>query len=575
MNVDYKVDLLVLGMGAAAELAAIYAHDANPDLNILIATKALKGKGGCSRMVQGGFNVVLDPGDSHEKHLMDTLKGGQYINDQDLALQLVEQATPTVKELETISGCFFDRRPDGHIHQKAFAGQCFDRTVHKGDLTGIEIISRTTEQVFKRRIPVLEETRAVELLLDAEGQTVTGALLYNMRHADFIVVEAAATLVATGGGPTQYRFHAPGPEKSADGIAMLYRAGVRMRDMEMIQFHPTGLIVPGSVVAGSLLEEGLRGAGAHLYNGDGERYMLKYAPDVAERATRDVVSRSAYLEMMAGRACPEGGVRIDAAHLGADFVLRNFPGMAERCAQFKYDLAHNMVPVSPSAHFFMGGAALDVKCRASLDKLFVAGEDAGGVHGANRLGGNGICESCVYGRLAGKSIAEYLSKPENRSVKESAHGMAEESIARLTAPYSRKNGKSPFENRREIQETNWVNVGVVRRQDRLETALTDFASLRHDVEKASVSGNKVYNMEFNTHLDTLNMLDVSVMAAVSALQREETRGAHTREDFPKQRDEYGLFNTFMWRGGDGMPVFEKKDVVFKHKSLEECQKHKK
>ena len=199
MNADYKVDLLVLGMGAAAQLAAIYAHDADPDLNILIATKALKGKGGCSRMVQGGFNVVLDPGDSHEKHLMDTLKGGQYINDQDLALALVEQATPTVKELETVCGCFFDRRPDGHIHQKAFAGQCFDRTVHKGDLTGIEIISRTTEQVFKRRIPVLEETRAVELLLDAEGTTVTGALLYNMRTGAFITVEAAATLVATGG----------------------------------------------------------------------------------------------------------------------------------------------------------------------------------------------------------------------------------------------------------------------------------------------------------------------------------------------------------------------------------------
>ena len=205
MNADYKVDLLVLGMGAAAELAAIYAHDAAPDLNILIATKALKGKGGCSRMVQGGFNVVLDPGDSHEKHLMDTLKGGQYINDQDLALQLVEQATPTVKELETICGCFFDRRPDGHIHQKAFAGQCFDRTVHKGDLTGIEIISRTTEQIFKRQIPVLEETRAVELLLDTEGKTVTGALLYDMRHARFIVVEAAATLVATGGGALTFQ----------------------------------------------------------------------------------------------------------------------------------------------------------------------------------------------------------------------------------------------------------------------------------------------------------------------------------------------------------------------------------
>ncbi|MFR0874746.1 MAG: FAD-binding protein [Bilophila wadsworthia] len=329
----------------------------------------------------------------------------------------------------------------------------------------------------------------MELLLDAEGQTVTGALLYNMRHADFIVVEAAATLVATGGGPTQYRFHAPGPEKSADGIAMLYRAGVRMRDMEMIQFHPTGLIVPGSVVAGSLLEEGLRGAGAHLYNGDGERYMLKYAPDVAERATRDVVSRSAYLEMMAGRACPEGGVRIDAAHLGADFVLRNFPGMAERCAQFKYDLAHNMVPVSPSAHFFMGGAAIDVKCRASLDKLFVAGEDAGGVHGANRLGGNGICESRVYGRLAGKSIADYLSKAKPlRQGKRPRHGRRDHRPPdRTLQPQERQVAlrKPARDSGNQLGQR-----GVVRRQDRLETALTDLL-LRHDVEKASVSGNKV------------------------------------------------------------------------------------
>jgi len=249
-----EADLLILGMGAAAQLCALYAHDENPDLNILIATKALKGKGGCSRMVQGGFNVVLNPADSHDKHLMDTLKGGQYINDQDLAKTLVEQATPTIKELETRFGCFFDRNPDGSIHQKAFAGQSFDRTVHKGDLTGIEIISRVTEQVMKRRIRVLEECRGVELLLDETGRTVTGALLLDMRTGEFIVAEAAATLVATGGGPTHYRFHAPGPEKSVDGLGMLYRAGAVMKDMEMLQFHPTGLIVPGSVVAGALLE---------------------------------------------------------------------------------------------------------------------------------------------------------------------------------------------------------------------------------------------------------------------------------------------------------------------------------
>jgi succinate dehydrogenase / fumarate reductase flavoprotein subunit/fumarate reductase flavoprotein subunit len=574
MKTKMQVDLLVLGMGAAAELAAIYAHDAKPDLNILIATKALKGKGGCSRMVQGGFNVVLDPGDSHEKHLMDTLKGGQYINDQDLAKTLVEEATPTIKELETISGCFFDRREDGYIHQKPFAGQCFDRTVHKGDLTGIEIISRTTEQIFKRRIPVLEETRAVELLLDKEGKTVTGALLFDMRKGEFLVVEAAATLVATGGGPTQYRFHAPGPEKSADGIAMLYRAGALMRDMEMIQFHPTGLIIPGSVVAGALLEEGLRGAGAHLYNGKGERYMLRHAPDVAERATRDVVSRSAYLEMMAGNACPEGGVRIDAAHMGADFVLKNFPGMAERCAQFGFDLANGMVPISPSAHFFMGGGVIDTECRASLDKLFVAGEDAGGVHGANRLGGNGICESCVYGRLAGKSIARYLDKAANRSIKKTQPGLADEMVARLSEPLTRTKGTNPLHNRTEIQETNWNKVGVVRNKADLESSLSDFASLRKDVESSSVSGG-AYNMVFNVHLDTLNMLDVSVMAATSALQREETRGAHTRSDFLQQRDEIGLFNTFLWRGPDGLPQWEKRDVKFTHKSLETCQKYKK
>ncbi len=573
MMQTHKVDLLILGMGAAAELAAIYAHDAIPSLNILIASKALKGKGGCSRMVQGGFNVVLNPEDSHEKHLMDTLKGGQYINNQDLAKQLVEEATPTVKELETICGCFFDRFPDGRVHQKPFAGQSFDRTVHRGDLTGIEIISRTTEQVFKRRIPVLEETRAVELLLDATGKTVTGALLYDMRRGEFLVVEAAATLVATGGGPTQYRFHAPGPEKSADGIAMLYRAGVRMRDMEMIQFHPTGLIVPGSVVAGALLEEGLRGAGAHLYNGEGERYMQRYAPDVAERATRDVVSRSAYMEMMAGRACPEGGVQIDAAHMGADFVLKSFPGMAERCAQFGYDLARGRVPVSPTAHFFMGGAEINTDCQASLHKLFVAGEDAGGVHGANRLGGNGIAESCVYGRLAGKSLARFLSK--DRSIAKTAPGLVKSMVARLREPLSRTDGRSPLQIRHDIQETNWLKVGIIRNQKDLEEALPIFRSLSDDVERASVAQSNAYNMVYNVWLDTRSMIDVSIMAATSALLRDETRGAHTRLDFPEQRDDYGLFNTFLWRGEDGMPVTEKKPVEFTHKPVEACQKWKK
>ena len=561
-------------MGAAAQLCALYAHDANPNLKILIATKALRGKGGCSRMVQGGFNVVLNPGDSHEKHLMDTLKGGQYINDQELAKTLVEQATGTIKELETKFGCFFDRNPDGSIHQKAFAGQSFDRTVHKGDLTGIEILSRITEQVARRSIPVLEECRAVELLLDQSGQMVTGALLLDMRRGEFIVVEAAATLVATGGGPTQYRFHAPGPEKSADGLGMLFRAGALMKDMEMLQFHPTGLIVPGSVVAGALLEEGLRGAGAYLYNGNGDRYMLNYAPDAAERATRDVVSRCSYLEMMHGRACPEGGVHIDASHLGAEFVLKNFPGMAERCRQFHFDLARGRVPVSPSAHFFMGGAVIDTDGKATLEKLFVAGEDAGGVHGANRLGGNGIADSCVYGRQAGKAIARYLANG-NRSIKETRRGQVEEAIGLLKEPLTRSKGTNPFELRKELQELNWNSVGVVRKEPDLTEAMARIESLAEAAGRMKVAGGVAYNMMYATAVDLRGMIDVSRMVAASARMREETRGAHFRTDFPTQRDEYGLFNIYLRRGADGTPEMEKKPVVFKYKSVEECQKYKK
>jgi succinate dehydrogenase / fumarate reductase flavoprotein subunit/fumarate reductase flavoprotein subunit len=249
--------------------------------------------------------------------------------------------------------------------------------------------------------------------------------------------------------------------------------------------------------------------------------------------------------------------------------------MAERCAQFRYDLARGRVPVAPSAHYFMGGAVIDVDCIASHEKLFVAGEDAGGVHGANRLGGNGICESIVYGRLAGKSIAKFFKSKSSRSIKESAPGMAQAIVDRLQTPFSRTQGPSSFATRREIQEINWNKVGVVRNQGDLQQALDDFASLRDETDKTRLRGGRVYNMEYAVHLDTLNMIDVSIMAATSALLRDETRGAHTRSDFPAMRDDYGLFNIFMKRGTNGLPECDKREVAFTHKTLEECRKHKK
>ena len=569
-----SVDVLVIGMGGAGQLAALNAFDADPSLKILIVCKALKGKGGCTRMVQGGFNVVLSDDDSYEMHLMDTLKGGQYINDQILARTLVEQATPTIKEMETRYGCFFDRNPDGTIHQKPFAGQSFDRTVHKGDLTGIEIVSRITEQVMKRRIPVLEEHRALDLLVDPEGRQVLGALLMDIRNGGFLQVQARATLVATGGGPTQYRFHAPGPEKSVDGLAMLYRAGVRMRDMEMVQFHPTGLIVPGSVVAGCLLEEGLRGAGAYILNGNGERFMSKYDPERMERTTRDVMSRSSYMEMQAGRACPEGGVYIVAEHLGPEVVEKAFPGMVERCRQFKYDLARGKVPVSPTAHYIMGGAQIDRDCHASLERLFVAGEDAGGVHGANRLGGNGVCDSCVFGRQAGKSIARFLRR-EKGGVPEPDPARVAELRDYYERPLTRSSGEKVFPLRDRIRETNWNKVGVTRDGRDLSDAVAEFEVIAEAAEKVSIEGHAAYNMPWQTHIDMLNMIDVSRMVAASALERKESRGAHFRTDHPEQNDDEYLINFTLTRGADGSPVLARQPVAFELKSLEECQKYSK
>ncbi|BEQ15146.1 FAD-binding protein [Desulfoferula mesophila] len=556
--------MLTLGMGAAAQLAALNAYDANPDLNILIVTKALRGKGGCSRMVQGGFNVVLDQGDSHQKHFMDTLKGGQFINNQEMAKTLVEQATYTIKEMETIYGCFFDRKPDGTVHQKAFAGQSFDRTVHKGDLTGIEIISRTTEQIMKRGIRVLEEHRALDLLYDRERGQVTGALVMNIRTGELMVVEAAATLVATGGGPTCYRLCAPGPEKSLDGLAMLYRAGVEMMDMEMIQFHPTGLIVPGSVVAGALLEEGLRGAGAYLYNSEGERYMLRYDPEKKERATRDVVSRSSYLEIMAGRGYPGGGVMIDAAHLGKDFVEKNFPGMTERTRLFGYDLARKPVEVSPTAHFLMGGAVVNKDTETAIPRLFVAGEDAGGVHGANRLGGNGIADSCVFGRQSGKAMARFLAT--DRDIPESDPEMVQGLADHYRAPLGRVSGPVPADLRDRLRELNWIKVGIVRQGEALAEAQEEVEELMAEAMQAKVPKETNYNMIWGEWLSLVNMLDFTRMSSKSASLREETRGAHARSDFPEQNDATGLYNIFLRRGEDGRPVTEKRPVDLKYAS---------
>ena len=529
MIASLETDVLILGAGGAGLTAALHAADASPALRVTVVVKGLLGRAGCTRMVQGGYNAVMTEPDSLDAHLLDTLAGGGWINDQELVWTLVTEAPGRVLELESRYGCLFDRTPSGRIHQKPFAGQSHDRTIHKGDLTGIEIMNRLTEQVVARpAITALEECRAVELLLDDEGRAA-GALLLDMRAGTFVAARARATLLAMGGGPTMYRVIACSADKSADGIALAYRAGLPLRDMEMVQFHPTGLVVPGSLMTGALLEEGLRGAGGHLRNGQGERFMARYDAARMERSTRDLVSRASFTEVVEGRGTPNGGVWIDVSHLGAEVVERNFRGMVKRCRDFGRDLARGPVEVGPTAHFLMGGVVIDSGCRTAIEGLFAAGEDTGGVHGANRLGGNGVAESTVFGGLAGDAIAAFV---EGRPAPRLAAASLRPAVSALTAPFARSAGPALYDLLGELRDVMWGGAGLVRDDESLRGALAAIDRIETALDAVGVTGDPSLNTAWQDWLSLRNQTLAARLIARSALERRESRGAHFRRDFP-------------------------------------------
>jgi len=532
-----ETDILILGAGGAGLCAALHAADRAPGLAITVVVKGLLGRAGCTRMVQGGYNAVLGEPDSLEAHVLDTLRGGAFINDQELVWRLVTEAPRRVLELESRYGCFFDRDGEGRIHQKPFAGQSYDRTIHKGDLTGIEIMNRLTEQVWARpSIRTLEEHRAVELCQDDAGR-VGGALVVDIRSGEFVMVVARATLLAMGGGPTMYRVVACSADKAADGVALAFRAGAPLRDMEMVQFHPTGLVIPGSLMTGALLEEGLRGAGGRLLNGRGERFMARYDPVRLERSTRDLVARAAFTEIVEGRGTPNGAVWIDVSHLGAEVVERHFRGMVKRCRDFGRDLAREPVEVGPTAHFMMGGVVIDPDCRTALDGLFAAGEDAGGVHGANRLGGNGVADSTVFGGIAGDVMAEWVA---GRPLPAPSARLAEERAAALATPLGRSGRDDVVAIRTALRDLMWEHAGLIRTRAGLETLLGAVEEMEARLEAAPVPGGSAYNPAWQAWLDTRNQRLAARLIARSALERAESRGAHYRADHPERDDERWL-----------------------------------
>ena len=522
-------DILILGAGGAGLFAALHAHQAAPELGITVAVKGLLGKCGCTRMVQGGYNVALAAEDSVERHFMDTIEGGKWLPDQELAWKLVTLAIERVHELENELGCFFDRNPDGTVHQKAFAGQSFDRTVHKGDLTGIEIMNRLAEQVWARRIQRLEEHRAVELIKTPDGDAVAGVLFIDLRTGDYAFVRAKAVLLATGGGPTMYRYHTPSGDKTCDGLAMALRAGLALRDMEMVQFHPTGLLAgPHTRMTGTVLEEGLRGAGGFLLGGNKERFMPAYDPK-AERATRDIVSRAMLTEIRNGNTTPHGGLYLSMGHLGPERVRREFKGMVERCADCGFDLAGGLVEVVPTAHYMMGGVEFAADCTSALPGLFVAGEDSGGVHGANRLGGNGVANSTVFGAVAGDSMAAWV---RNQGFRPPDAGAIDAAIARCERPFGVPRGDMEALRER-LYDTMWQRVGILRNASGLAQALAELDTLEAELQRTGVADTtRAYNLSWHDWLNLQSLVAVSRAITQAAAARQESRGAHYREDFP-------------------------------------------
>ena len=527
----HDTDILILGTGGAGLFAALHAQQSAPKgTKITIAVKGLIGKCGCTRMVQGGYNVALGGGDTVERHFMDTINGGKWLPNQDMAWRLCEQAVVRIRELENEVGCFFDRNADGSLHQKAFAGQTADRTVHKGDLTGIEIINRLMEKVLASGVEKLQEHRAVGLIPTKDGAALAGVLMIDMRTGKFRLVRAKTVLMATGGGPSMYKYHTPSGDKTMDGLAMALRAGLPLRDMEMVQFHPTGLLAGEHTrMTGTVLEEGLRGAGGQLISHAGQRFMFDYDAK-GERATRDVVSRGIYAEMRKNNNLDQEGVFISMAHLGPEWVAQKFKGMVKRCADSGFDLAAGKVEVVPTAHYFMGGVVVDVDTRTAMQGLYVAGEDAGGAHGSNRLGGNGVANSTVYGGIAGDTMGADVQGMTLRDPDETV--LADE-LERAIYPLSRK-PDLVLPLRKQLQDLMWEEVGVMRTAAGMQRGLSGIAEVSDALMDVGVDdSNLAFNLTWHDWLNLRSLCDISEVITKAGIARENSRGAHFREDFPE------------------------------------------
>ncbi len=547
-------DVLVVGAGGAGCRAAIEAAEHN--LDVIMLSKELLGKAHTA-MAEGGYNVSLgnvDPDDNPETHFKDTIVGGNYLNNQKLAEVLVNQAAQRVFDLEDM-GAVFDRTPEGKIAQRTFGKQSWRRTAYASDRTGSEIMVTLTEGIRKTSVRVFDEVFATKLLVT--NGTISGVCAVDLKYGDYLVFRAKSVVMATGGAGRIFKVTSNAQLDVGDGYGMAYEAGCDMVDMEMVQFHPTGMVKPESA-KGRLVTEAVRGEGGILLNNKGERFMNRYYPEVMELAGRDQVARSIMTEVLEGRGSPDGGVYLSIAHLPKSIVDFRLESMVEQFEDAGIDIRNEPMQVSPTAHHFMGGIKIDEHAGTTIPGLYAAGECTGGVHGGNRLGGNALADTQVFGAISGESAAKFAKNAKHL-------GVDREEIVnefeRLEAMLNRKEGISPSDARSELTELMWEKVQIFRKEEDMQHAVKEL----HRIEEEVVPNIKVdvpvkrFNPGWHQAIEFVHMVTTARMVAEAAAMRKGSRGAHFRVD--ADPNDKGYYNIVIRKGKNGKMTLQKEDLL--------------
>lgn len=552
MTTEYEThdhDVLIIGAGGAGLRAALGVLAQG--VNVGVVCKSLLGKAH-TVMAEGGIAAAMgnvDSADDWRTHFRDTMRGGKLLNNWRMAQIHAQEAPERVRELEQW-GALFDRTKDGEILQRAFGGHTFRRLCHVGDRTGLEMIRTLQDRGVQMGIDVYMECTISRLLKD--GDRVAGAFGYWREQGRFVLFRAKSIVIATGGIGKAFKITSNSWEYTGDGMALAYEAGAELKDMEFVQFHPTGMVWPPGV-QGLLVTEAVRGEGGILRNKLGERFMEKYDPKRMELSTRDVVARSIYTEVREGRGTEHGGAYLDISQKPADYVKKKLPSMYHQFKELAdVDITKGPMEVGPTCHYMMGGIRVEAEtAQSSVPGLFAAGEAAAGLHGANRLGGNSLSDLLVFGRRAGLAAADHAQTVQNTSL-DSAQ--IEAAARELLAPFERKEGENPYTIHRDLQDVMQNLVGIFRTREDLTRALQELGKLKERAEHLSVEGSRMFNPGWHLAQDLRSMLTVSEAVTLSAIAREESRGAHSRIDYPNLDATWGTKNNVIVRDGDTMAL---------------------